>query len=200
MTVMSIIYAQINNTSTVPRAQNLNFAVPINELKEVLATATPPGTTDRSLLSYVQGLLAFNRKDYGSAERLLLDSVALNPDHFDAWMELGGLYYVLNDTDKELEAYKHAVSLRPTDDDAHFYLGTAFEEKGDFDSAAGEYEKALSIKPDYVDALYEFALLELARGHPDKAVALYRRLRSVNYGIARKLYRILDLVGTATGR
>lgn len=188
------------NTSTEPRGQNVNFAVPVNELKEVLGTPEKHGLTDRSLLSYVQGLLALNRKDYTAAQRELLESVTLDPAHFDAWVELGGLYYLLNDTEKELDAYKHAVSLRPTDDDAHYYLGTAYEEKGDFEAAAAEYEQTLSLNPKYVDALYEFALLELVRGHPQKAAGLYRRLQPLNYGLARKLYRILDLVGTAGGR
>jgi hypothetical protein len=184
-------------TMSVAEGQNINFAIAINQVKDAL---TPPtqgvaslSDAAKSQLSYLKGVLLYNKNDYAAAEHLFLDAVRLAPQNFDAWMELGGVYYDTGQTDKEIEAFKTAAQKRPLSADAHYYLGTAYEEKGQFDSAILEYRKAVSLKPDYLDALFDLALLELIQGHRDASMALYDRLKPLNFGMSKKLYRILEL-------
>jgi tetratricopeptide (TPR) repeat protein len=191
-------------TMSVAEGQNLNFAIAINQVKDAL---TPPAHGEANLsdaaksqLSYLKGVLSENKNDYAAAERYFLDAVRLTPQNFDAWLELGGVYYDTGQTDKEIEAFKTAAQRRPLSADAHYYLGTAYEEKGQFDAALLEYRKAVSLKPEYLDALFDLALLELIQGHRNASLALYRRLKPLNLGMSQKLFRILELTADKGGR
>jgi tetratricopeptide (TPR) repeat protein len=173
--------------------QNLNFALAINDAKRVQANPSPKSDAEKSIQAYLTGLLYLNNKDYVNAEKSLLKATELDPKNVDAWLDLGTTYYNIGKKDKEGQAYKKALELRPTSDDAHYLLGTWYEDKGEFDAAAEEFRKVLSLNPKYEGALFDLALLELIRGRRTEAMQAYQQLRPLNYGLALKLFRILEV-------
>ena len=183
------------NTLSDTKGQNINFAIASKHVRDALAilagTKSNPSKS-RATSLYFSSVLAMNRKDYAAAERDLQIATRLDPDYFEAWVELGGVYYLLGAVSSELDAYRRAAQIRPDDDDARFYLATALEENDDFAAARAEYEKALALNPKHKDALWEFALLEISEGNIVAASDLRNRLDALNHAMSRKLSRIID--------
>jgi S1-C subfamily serine protease len=176
-----------------PEGQNVNFAIPINEIKAIAMKPVRGFDADKVLQPYLEGVLHFNRQDYAKAEKAFLEATKVNPDNFDAWLDLGSVYYATGQFDKELAAFDKAVRLRPDDDEAHFLLASAYEDKGEFKTAAWEYRRAISLNPKHADALFNLALLELAQGNRAEAVRVSKKLEPLNPGMAVKLQRLLQL-------
>ncbi len=180
--------------------QNLNFALAINDAKRVQANPSPKSDVERSIQAYLTGLLYLNNKDYVNAEQSLVRATQLDPKNVDAWLDLGTAYYKTGKRDKEGLAYKKAIELRPTSEDAHYLLGTWYEDRGEFDLAAEEFRRAISLDPKNEGALFDLALLELIRGRRTEAMQAYQQLKRLNYGLALKLFRILEVSDKARSR
>jgi len=176
--------------------QNINFAIPINDIKAIAMAPAGPNA-EKSLQPYLQGVLYFNKQDYGNAEKSYLEETRRNPSNVDAWLDLGNVYYATGQFDKELAAFQKAVQLRPDDDDTHFFLASAYDDKGDFTAAAVEYRRAVSLNPKHTDALFNLALLELVQGNHAETMSIAKRLEALNFGMAVKLQRLLQLTRPA---
>lgn len=181
-----------------PEGQNVNFAIPINEIKAVATKPALASEADRSLQLYLEGVLYLNRQDYVKAEKAFARATELNPNNFDAWMDLGNVYYVTGEFDKEFVAFRKAVQLRPDSDDAHFSLATGYEDKGDFGSAVTEYHRTIWLNPKHTEALFNLAIIQLIQGNRAEAAGYYKKLQPLNRGLALELQRLLQL--TKPGR
>jgi len=71
-------------------------------------------------------------------ERLLHQSVKLDPKLGDAYLQLGILYEEQRNLPGELSAYKEAVAASPQLEQAHYRLAQAYRKNGDEDKAKGE--------------------------------------------------------------
>jgi S1-C subfamily serine protease len=181
-----------------PQGQNVNFAIPINEIKAVAMMPTAASGADRSMQRYLEGVLHFNRQDYGKAEEAFKSSTELNRNNFDAWMDLGNVYYMTGEFEKEFAAYRKAVQLRPNSDDAHFSLATAHEDKGEFAAAAAEYRQTILLNPKHTEALFQLSIIHLIQGNRAQALEYHKKLQPLNRGMALELQRLLQL--TKPGR
>jgi len=181
-----------------PEGQNVNFAIPINEIKAVATKPALASEADRSLQLYLEGVLYLDRQDYVKAEKAFARATELNPNNFDAWMDLGNVYYVTGEFDKEFVAFRKAVQLRPDSDDAHFSLATGYEDKGDFGSAVTEYHRTIWLNPKHTEALFNLAIIQLIQGNRAEAAGYYKKLQPLNRGLALELQRLLQL--TKPGR
>ena len=130
----------------------MNFAIPINEIKAVAERPAGVSDADRSMQLYLEGILHFNRQDYAKAETAFVKATELDPNNFDAWIDLGNVYSATGEFNKEFVAFQKAVRLRQNSDDAHFSLAAAYEDKGDFKAAAteslGNISKSESASPE----------------------------------------------------
>jgi hypothetical protein len=180
-------------------AQDLNFAIPINEIKE---SSEPDLQVTSIENSYALGLMAYHNKNYDDAEKHLkiviekasnyLGTVLeKDSNNLDAYMVLADIYYHKKLYDKEIEICKKAVELDPSNAQAYYYLGWAYEDKGMYEKALKEYEKSVELDPDNQDALYTISLLYLILDNKGKALETIEKLSKINIGTANEL-RILS--------
>ena len=119
------------------------------------------------------GIIAYRKKAFAEAERLLAHAVRRDPESAQAWMILGVVRQDQDKLDGALAALSQAVYLDPKNAKAHHYLGITIGRKGWYSGAEDEMRKAIELQPDDAEAHYNLAVFYLQRTPP--AVELARR-------------------------
>jgi hypothetical protein len=166
-----------------PIPQNLNFAVPINEVKGVLRGQAPNLRKESPAFYYSLGNLADNRKQWDKAIELYQQALTIDPHYADAYMGLGGDHYEKGEYQLEVRNYEKATLSDPGNSKAFYDLGSAYEEVGDYAKAIEAYNKALTYK----DPLYDLLIVHLTLGDTQKAHELLPRLMTVDKGWGEEL-------------
>jgi tetratricopeptide (TPR) repeat protein len=186
------------NISTGPQAglaQNLNFAVPINRVKNTL---NPEGGHELKANSpgyyYSLGNLADNKRQWDKAIHLYAEALSSDPKYTDAYMGLAGDYYEKGNYPLEVSNYEKAAVSDPENSDAWYYLGSAYEDVGDFDHAIAAYNKALTMDPAYKDALHDLALVYIATGKTKNARELLPRLMAADQGWGKEIQLLINKI------
>jgi S1-C subfamily serine protease len=170
-----------------PMPQNLNFAVPINEIKGLMTGQTSGLERQSPAFYYSLGNLADNKNQWDKAIEFYKQSLALDPNYTDAYMGLGGDYYQKGLYLSEVRSYEKATSCDPHNAKAFYDLGSAYEELGDYAKAIDAYNKALAIDHDYKDAMYDLMIVYLTTGDTQKAREVLPRLMAVDKGWGQEL-------------
>ncbi len=173
-------------------AQNLNLAVPINSVKEVMTGEVGTLVKESPAYYYSLGNLADNKKEWDTAIKYYRKAASLDESYSDAYTGLGGDYYEKGQFDLEVENYFKATETDPQSSSAFYFLATAYEDTGQFDQALVAYEKALQLDPSYRDALRDASVLYLAQGKADRVRALLPRLKAVDEGWAEEVEMLLQ--------
>jgi tetratricopeptide (TPR) repeat protein len=78
--------------------------------------------------------------------------VRLNPKHYEANFNLGGLYLDKENYDRAIEYYQKAVTANPQSDNGFYRLAEAYQKKGEKKTALQYCEKSLAVNPGNVYA------------------------------------------------
>jgi S1-C subfamily serine protease len=120
------ITAASANIGTGPQAglaQNLNFAVPVNRIINMLH---PEGgyelKKDSPGYYYSLGNLADNKKQWDQAIKLYATALSVDPSYTEAYMGLAGDYYEKGDYRLEVLNYQRAADSDPGNAEAWYYL------------------------------------------------------------------------------
>ena len=108
--------------------------------------------------SYQDAILAYKRV------------VEMEPQHAPAHINLGTLYYNLQDYKLAEVHYRKAIEADPRYALAYFDLGNVLDETGRLQEAVKTYKTALQLAPTYADAHYNLALAYEKVKDPRKAL------------------------------
>jgi tetratricopeptide (TPR) repeat protein len=78
--------------------------------------------------------------------------VRLNPKHYEANFNLGGLHLDKENYDRAIDYYQKAVTINSQSDNGFYRLAEAYQRKGQKKMAAQYCEKSLALNPDNVYA------------------------------------------------
>lgn len=92
------------------------------------------------------------------ARELYEQALRLDPEHADACVNLGNVYYKLEDMQKALELYKRAVVLEPDNAEANYNVGYCFLHQGEHVTAIRFFERAIENDGEFADAYYNLAI------------------------------------------
>ena len=126
--------------------------------------------------------LAQEESDPVAACRAYGRALELDPDHVDAYVNLGRLALEAGDVRDAAHLFHEAVERNPADPVIHYNLALALEDTAGAGPATAHYERALELDPGFADAHFNLAALyeELGRG-PD-ALRHYREYRNLVRG------------------
>ncbi len=113
-------------TFIVKEAQNLNFAMPVNLIKDKISSTKVTALKDAGIIDYTK-----------TAEY---------------WFTLGYYYGEAGLYDKAIEAYTSAIAIDPNDAKAYNNRGNAYKNKGQYDRAIADFDKAIAIDPNHAKA------------------------------------------------
>ena len=122
---------------------------------------------------------ALESTDRRAAEAAYRRVLALDPDHADAYLNLGALLCEARRCREAVALYDEALRRKPGEALLHFNRAIALEDQGRTRDAIASYEACLRLAPDLADAHFNAARLHEQSGNAQKAVrhfSAYRRL------------------------
>ncbi|MBF0160176.1 MAG: tetratricopeptide repeat protein, partial [Magnetococcales bacterium] len=121
--------------------------------------------------------VAHHRENHLDQARLCYQqAIAYNPDHADAYNNLGALYHQQQQWSEAIECFQKSVTLLPDYAEAWFNLGVLMAQQQRYDDAFRCYHQATTLQPDYVDAWHNLGVLQQQQRHHDEAITLYNRV------------------------
>ena len=141
-------------------AQNLNFAIPSNYLKALLAKARPPkplSQNSQSISAETYFLRGFAKYELGLYHAAISDydtAIHLNPDFALAYYARGIAKKKLKQYFPAIADYTQAIRLKPDDALAYFYRGNVKADLKQYAAAIADYTQAIRLEPDDADAYY----------------------------------------------
>lgn len=123
---------------------------------------------------------ALEDSDPAAAEAAYRQVLALDPDHADAYLNLGALLCEGRRCREAVALYDHALRRHPGEALLHFNRAVALEDQGRNVDALAAYHESLRLAPDLADAHYNAARLHEQLGDAKQAVrhfSAYRRLQ-----------------------
>ena len=114
---------------------------------------------------YLLGFIHFQRGQFGQAEQLIGDAIAINPLSPDAFYNRGCALQGLRRHEEALRCFDQAVALKPDYDEAWTNRGVALLALRRHGAALASFDRALALKPRDREALSNrgTALFELKR-------------------------------------
>jgi protein O-GlcNAc transferase len=114
--------------------------------------------------------------DLATAERLYLEVLQREPQHFGAQHQLGMVKAQQGNVDAAIRHLTAAVAIDPQAAEAHAHLAHVRMTIGDTQAALAGYDRALILHPDYAEAWYSRGnALQVLQRHAD-AVSSYDRV------------------------
>ena len=114
--------------------------------------------------------------DIRKAEKLFLEIIEANSQHYPARIGLGTLYLQENRIDDAVSQLEAATKINPDHPSAFVNLAAAFIQKGDFDAAVNECEEALFIDPKHTPAYKNLSWAYLEKGEYQRCVFVAKKL------------------------
>jgi tetratricopeptide (TPR) repeat protein len=122
---------------------------------------------------------ALESTDREAAEAAYRKVLALDPEHADAYLNLGALLCEAKRYKEAVVLYDEALRRKPGEALLHFNRAVALEDQGRPMEALAAYNTSLQLAPDLADAHYNAARLHEQLGDAKNAVrhfSAYRRL------------------------
>lgn len=136
--------------------QNLNFALPINDViaaSKVFTTTKWKSTQETANNFSQKGYSEFKARNYLTAiinyERAL--KLSCKEEARNIYYYMGLCYRKLGNLDKAIESFMESLSKGKTTD-SYVGLATAFTEMGNYENAIQEYKRAIELSPQSFEA------------------------------------------------
>lgn len=115
------------------------------------------------------------------AKKVLNLVIDLDPDHVEAYMQLGVLYRQKKEYPKAIEVYSTAVELEEgaVNQFAWRNLGMSYQEMGNLPTAEEHFRKSLELDSDYLLCWVDFAHVLGMQGKFDEAIQAWNRVLSM---------------------
>jgi tetratricopeptide (TPR) repeat protein len=149
-------------TFFVVAGQNLNFAIPGERIVRLVIrqgeTLSERETGRiRDWLASAEGLYAIGLRllwaeDCERALPYFVETVKRNPEHAEAYFQIGYCLAKLGQYKEAIESYKQALRITPKEAGVHSNLCAAYGKIGRYDEAIESCKEATQLKPDFAEA------------------------------------------------
>ncbi|TAL59895.1 MAG: tetratricopeptide repeat protein [Bacteroidetes bacterium] len=124
-------------------------------------------------------------KEAGDTAKSILgfqSAVELNPDYFDAYMQLGILFSIKKNP-LAVEYFNTALKIEPKSIEALYGMGKFLQDAGQYDNALKSYENLLAISPENPDAVFNMGAVYYEQKKFKEAIKMFERTlqRDVNF-------------------
>ena len=157
--------------------QNLNFAIPSNYLKELLASwseeVTPLSSNEQSVSAETLLTWGHTKHDLGLYHEAIAaydQAILLKPDFADAYTWRGVAKAQLGEYAAAIADYNMVIRLDSTDAYVYYFRGIAKTGLNQHDAAIVDYDAAIRLKPDYASAYYNRGVAKTQLGEYATAI------------------------------
>jgi TolA-binding protein len=121
-----------------------------------------------------------NSHSYREAIEAYKESLRMNPNFPDAYINLGVVYYKLGKYSDAIEAFKEAAKVEPNSLLVYRKLGTAYIIRGTYSDAVVAFRKATDIEPNNAEAHFNLGIAYFLTGDKTAAFQEYITLRDID--------------------
>ncbi len=167
--------------STAVRSQRANADIEVS--LEPIADLAGTGRIDESLPGvelFTEGNAAMEADDPVTAAAKYEEFLALNPDYYLVYGNLGNAYRGTGDAEKARAAYQKLLDAEPDNAMANNNLGELLIEAGEIQQALPYFETVLSTTPDDPAVNYNIAELYFSQREMERAIHYYNRALEVD--------------------
>lgn len=130
--------------------------------------------------------------------------VTANPENYDAWTQLGHLYFDSNQVVKAVGAYEKSLDLHSGNANIWTDLGVMYRRSGAPEKAIEAFEKAMSMDSTHAPSRFNKGIvLHFDLGQTDKAIESWQSVLAINPGYktgnGMPLQDLIDQVQAAAG-
>ena len=152
------------------------------------ATAAPaPASTNPAMDLYQTGRNRFEAGDVKGAIAAYLESIKLEPNSAEVFLNLGHAYLKAEKNSDAIKAFKQSVKLNPDQAESQYGLGVACFRSGRHKEAADAFKKATTLSPSMAKAHYGLSLAYGELGEANKLMDEYRILERLDKTLAKKV-------------
>ncbi len=148
-----------------PESEQFQIDFTVAKLPEATAPVTRPNILPRqaevplSAADWFDLGAEIEDADPDRARAAYSRAIALDPDHFDAYVNLGRLLQLEGKIEEAIEHYRSSIRSGSQDPTAPFNLGTALETLGRWADSLKAYQHAVELDSDFADAHFNLARL-----------------------------------------
>lgn len=139
------------------------YQLAINQLNELLRL-----DIQNAPAYFYKGLIYKESGDTAKAISNFQACTEVDPDYYDAWMQLGLIYADRGDP-LAIQYYDNAMATGDTSREAAYAKAKFFQDKGDVDNAINYYRQIIIRNPQDADALYNLATIYFGIDSLEKA-------------------------------
>ena len=161
--------------------------VPVAAVREPAAAPSAPVSTNHAMDLYQTGRNRFDAGDVKGAIEAYLESVKLEPNSAEVFLNLGHAYLKLDKNADAIKAFKQSVKLNPDQAESQYGLGVSCFRSGRHKEAADAFKKATILSPSMAKAHYGLSLAYGELGETNKLMDEYRILERLDKALAIKV-------------
>ena len=121
--------------------------------------------------------------DPATARKMLEKALSLDPNQYEASVELARLLDQKKDYQAAIEQYQNALRLNPKDAGTHFQLASLYLSQGNYDQALKNFESCKALSPSNKDeVLVNMGIIYAKKNDPMQAVGLFKEALDLNPG------------------
>jgi len=179
-------------TFLIEGGQNLNFAIPVKYVANLLNESKKPKKKIKPALEPAPApeALAPAPEPVDELEKAKAE-VRKNPVSAEARFWLGNAYGKLGMYKEAIDAFKQAIRIKPDYVEAHYSLGFVYGELGMYRETIEAYKQAIRIKPNYAEVHYNLGLAYLMINDRGSALEEYKILKELDSEKANKLFNLI---------
>ena len=165
--------------------QSLNFAVPVEWVKELAQRSTKAPAAAQPVTQWLNKATELEtRKDWPALLEHARRWTQAQPGSGVAWLNLGYAHYQAGQSAKAIETYQQALRINPEDAWAWFNLGIAYRKAGQTAKAIEAYQQALRTNPEYAGVWYNLGIAYAEAGQSAKAIEAHQQALRINPELA----------------
>lgn len=165
----------------VAEGQNLNFAIPVEWIKELPVRHMISKHSNFTLLDWInRSTVLQEKKDW---ERMIVHCrrwAEAMPNESFSWFSLAIAHAGSGQTAEAIVYCKKSLSIKPSQAEAWYCLGVFYDEIGQRDKAIEGYAHAIRIDPDFSNAWFDLGVAYYVSEEWEKAIAAYRHVVDIN--------------------
>ncbi|HLO00336.1 MAG TPA: tetratricopeptide repeat protein [Pyrinomonadaceae bacterium] len=153
----------------------------------------------KGLEYFKAGRNKFEEGDLNGAVAAYRESIELQPDSAEVYLNLGLVYLKLEKNKDAVKAFKDSVRLQPDVAEAQYGLGLAYFRIARHKEAAEAFKRATTLRPDMAKAHYGLALAYQELGKDNALLAEFRILEILDPSLAKRLSQTFPDSNTPCG-
>jgi tetratricopeptide (TPR) repeat protein len=179
--------AFMKQNNTVVLLKDLMLHLEKYKKRKAIAVRIPKNTTKLPMLEktdtddYFKLACSYeNSNRYHEAIEAYKQSLQMNPDRMEAYLNLGVVYYKVGKYSDAIEILKQALSVNPYVLSAYNKLGTAYIIRGAYAMAIDTFRKAAEIDPNDPTAHFNLGIAYFLSGDKSAAFEEYVTLKDID--------------------